>query len=81
MTWQEVRVLYPDQFVKFEILESHINGDKEFVDEVAVIKSIKDGKEAMKEFIHRKENQFVYSTKNKDLTIGLVKYVGIRKSI
>jgi hypothetical protein len=50
------------------------------VDEVAVIKPIKDGKEAMKEFIHRKEDQFVYSTKNKDLIIGLIKYVGIRKS-
>ena len=81
MTWQEVRVLYPDQFVKFEILESHINGDKEYVDEVAVIKPIKDGKEAIKEFIHRKEDQLVYSTKNKDLIIGLIKHVGIRKSV
>jgi hypothetical protein len=81
MTWQEVRALYPDQFVKFEIIESHINDDKEYVDEVAVIKSIKDGREAMKEFIHRKENQFVYSTKNKELTISLIKYVGIRKGL
>jgi hypothetical protein len=81
MTWQEVRELYPDQFVKFEIIESHIAGDKEYVDDVAVIKPLKDGKEAMKEFIHRKEDQFIYSTKNKDLIISLIKYVGIRKSI
>ena len=81
MTWQEVRRLYPDQFVKFEIIESHVEGDKEFVDEVAVIKSIADGKEAMKEFVHRKEGQFVYSTKNEKVIIELIKHVGIRRGV
>lgn len=52
MKWQEVRELYPEQFVKFEIVESHIQNDKEFIDEVAIIKAIADGKEAMKEFIN-----------------------------
>lgn len=81
MTWQEVRELYPDQFVKFEILESHAEGDKEYVDEVAVVKSVKDGKEAMKEFVHRKEDQYVYSTKNEKVVIELIKHVGIRRSV
>lgn len=81
MTWQEVRMLYPDQFVKFEILESHIESDKEYVDEVAIIKQIKDGKEATKEFVHRKEGQFVYNTKNEILVIELIKHVGIRRSV
>lgn len=30
MKWQEIRNLYPDQFVKFEIVESHIEEDKEY---------------------------------------------------
>ena len=80
MTWEEVRMIYPDQFIKFEIIESHIEGNKEYVDDIAIIKAIKGGKEAMKEFVHRKEGQFVYSTKNDKLVIGLVKYLGIRRS-
>lgn len=81
MTWDEVRRLYPDQFVKFKIVESHIEGNKEHVDEVAVIKAIKDGKGAMKEFIQRKEGEYIYSTKNEKLIIDLVKHIGIRRSV
>lgn len=67
MTWDEVRKLYPNKFVKFKIVESHIEGNKEYVDEVAIIKDFNDAKEAMKEFVHRKEGEYVYSTKNKNL--------------
>ncbi len=81
MTWDEVRKLYPDQFVKFKIIESHIEGNKEYVDEVAIIKAIEDGKEAMKEFIQRKEGEYIYSTKNEKLIIDLVKHIGIRRSV
>lgn len=81
MKWQEVRELYPEQFVKFEIVESHIQDDKEFIDEVAIIKAIVDGKEAMKEFINCKSGQLVYSTKNEELVVQLVKHVGIRRSV
>lgn len=80
MKWEEIRKLYPNQFIKFEILESHIIEDKEFVDEIAFIKVISDGKEAMKEFINCKKDQVVYSTKNEEVIIELVKYVGIRRS-
>jgi hypothetical protein len=81
MTWQEVRRLYPDQFVKFEIVESHKEGNKEIVDEVAVITPLANGKEAMKEFVHRKEGHLVYSTKNEKVIIELVKHVGIRRNM
>ena len=81
MTWDEVRKLFPDQFVKFKIVESHIEGNKEHVDEVAIIKAIEDGKEAMKEFIKRKEGEYIDSTKNEKLIIALVKHIGIRRSV
>ena len=79
MKWEEVRKLYPNQFVKFEIVESHIMENKEYVDDVAVIKGIVGDKEAMKEFVNRKEGQYIYSTKNKEVIIELVRYVGIRR--
>ncbi len=81
MKWKEVRELYPNQFVKFEILESHIENNKEYVDDVAIIKPISDGIEARKEFIRCKKGQLVYNTKNEELTIQLVKHVGIRRSV
>lgn len=81
MTWEEVRKLYPDQFVKFEILKSHIEGNKEYVNEVTIIKVIEDGKEAMKEFIQREEGQYIYSTKNEKVIIDIVKHIGIRRSV
>lgn len=80
MTWKEVRNLYPDKFIKFEIIESHVVGSKEYVDDVAVIKAIQDGKDAMKEFVHCREGQFVYSTKNEEVIIDLTTHVGIRRS-
>jgi len=81
MKWEEVREMYPNQFVKFEIIESHIIEDKEYVDEVAIIKAISDGKDAMKEFINCKDGQLIYSTKNENLILSLVKHVGIRRGI
>jgi hypothetical protein len=81
LKWKEVRELYPDRFVKFEIVESHTEDGKEYIDEVAIIKSIDDGKEAMKEFINCKPGQLVYSTKNEQLILQLVKHVGIRRGV
>jgi hypothetical protein len=81
MKWEEVRALYPDKFIKLEIIESHIVDQKEYVDEVAVIKAISDSKEAMKEFIKCKNRQVIYSTKNKDFVIDVVKHIGIRRGI
>jgi hypothetical protein len=81
MKWQEVRELYPNKFIKFEVLESRIIGDKEYVDDVAVIKAISDGKEAMKEFVNCSSRQLIYSTKNEEVIINLVENMGIRRGI
>lgn len=81
MRWKEVRELYPNQFVKFEVIESHKEDNKEYVDEVAVIKAIFDGREAMKEFVKCKLGQLIYSTRNEELIIELVKQIGIRRGV
>jgi hypothetical protein len=46
MKWEEVRNIYPDKFVKLQVLESHIEGNKRYIDDMAVIKVIKDNREA-----------------------------------
>lgn len=81
MKWQEVRELYPNKFVKIQVIKSHIVDEKEYVDEVAVIKAIEDSKEAMKEFIKCKNKEIIYSTKNKEFIIDVVKHIGIRRGI
>lgn len=78
MKWQEVRELYPNQFIKFEIIESHEDEKFKYVDEVVIIKAIKDGREAMLEFTKCKNGQLVYSTENESIEIEKVKHIGIR---
>lgn len=78
MKWEEVRNQYPNTFVKFEVLEYHIEEDKEVVDEIALIKVIKDGKEAMKEHLTCKRGQYVYNTIKDRIEIQIIKYIGIR---
>ncbi|MCC0705022.1 hypothetical protein IC213_18360 [Clostridioides sp. ES-S-0049-02] len=81
MKWSEVRNLYPSSFVKLEILESHIQNEKEYVDEVALIKLIPDNKEALKEFNRCKDKEIVYNTKNKEFVIDIIKHIGIRRGL
>ena len=47
MKWEEVRRLYYNQFVKFQVVESHIIDNKKYVDEIAFIKAMTDGKDVM----------------------------------
>ncbi len=54
MNWEEVKLTYPNKFVKLQILETHIKGNKKYIDDMAVIKVINDNKEATKELIDLK---------------------------
>ncbi len=78
MKWEEIRKQYPNTFVKFEVIEYHIEEDKEVVDELALIKVMQDGKEAMKEHLKCKKGQYVYSTAKGKVEIKMIKYIGIR---
>lgn len=57
-------------------MESHIEKDKEYVDDVAFIKTISDNKEGIREFRKCKQGQFVYSTKNEKYKGG--KFMSIK---
>ncbi|MGI6308913.1 MAG: hypothetical protein ACOX1X_10050 [Dethiobacteria bacterium] len=80
LEWSEVRKLYPHKFIKFEVLDYHIEDNKRVVDDVAVIKVIENSREAMREFSQCKESQFVYNTKHEKIIIDVVKHIGIRRT-
>ena len=49
-----VRNLYPNKFVKLQVLEYHMEENKKYIDEMAVIKAIEDNKEATRELVRVK---------------------------
>jgi hypothetical protein len=69
--WEEVRKIYPEQYVLLNILESHIEGDKKYVDEVALVRPISDSKEATKELLHAKPGKIVYHTQCENIVIEI----------
>ncbi|GAA0134926.1 hypothetical protein YSY43_17660 [Paenibacillus sp. YSY-4.3] len=70
MKWQEVRELFPDQFVLVSILNYHEEGNKKVVDEVTPIRTVLD-EDANKEFFQVKPGNVVYHTSNQDFVIHL----------
>lgn len=71
MQWEEVRNIYPDQYVLLEILNSHTVNSMQYVDEVALIKAIQDPDEATKELLKCRDNNIVYHTGQEEITIEL----------
>lgn len=80
MKWNEVRKIYPDQFVKLEILESHNEEDKEIVDEVAIIEPL-DESEATDELLNSKNNELVYHTSNEEISLQIRNRLGLRRTL
>lgn len=74
MQWQEVRMIYPDQYVLLEILDSHTEDNIQFVDEVALVRAIQDPDEATRELLKCKNNNVVYHTGQEKIAIGLRSY-------
>lgn len=80
MKWDEVRKIYPNQFVKLQILESHIERDKQYIDDVAVIGVVED-KDATRELLKCSGNILVYHTINENITLTIRKRIGLRRTI
>ncbi|MBA2944180.1 hypothetical protein HZF08_38550 [Paenibacillus sp. CGMCC 1.16610] len=78
MQWEEVRKIYPDQYVRLQILASHTEGNTKYVDEVALIKAIQDPKDATLELLRAKDGIVVSHTSNEELKIELRALRGLR---
>lgn len=70
MKWEEVRNIYPNQFVKFEILKSNINDGKEYVEEIAVIGPVSEQR-ATEELLNSKGNELVYHTSKEKIVLTI----------
>lgn len=71
MQWQEVRTVYPDQYVLLEILDSYTEDNIQYVAEVALVRAIQDPSEATKELLKCKDNNIVYHTGQEKIAIEL----------
>jgi len=80
MKWQDVRKLYPDQFVKIEVLDSHTKKGKQFVDEVAVIEPINESN-ATKELLNSKDKTLVCHTSKETIVLEIRDGLGLRRVI
>lgn len=78
MKWEEVRKIYPEKFVLLQVLESHVDGDKKYIDDVAIIRAIDDSKEATKELVNAKPGTIVYHTAKDKIEVLIRKRVGFR---
>ena len=70
MKWQEVRELFPNQFVLVSILNYREEGDKKIVDEVAPIRTVNE-QDVNKEFFNAEEGTMVYHTANEEFVIHI----------
>ncbi|WP_340021368.1 hypothetical protein MHI24_20425 [Paenibacillus sp. FSL K6-1096] len=74
MQWQEVRSIYPNQYVLLEILDSHTQHNIEYIDDVALIRAIQDPDEATRLLLNCKNNNIVYHTGQENITVELRNY-------
>jgi len=80
MKWDEVRTIYPNQFVKFEILQSKKSDDQEEISEVAVIGPVSE-EDATHELLKSKNNTLVYHTSHDKVIVRIRKSIGLRSKI
>ncbi len=78
MKWSEVRKMYPNQYVKLNIIDFYLENDKKIVTDVALINVIEDPKLATKELLKSKDDTIVYHTGAEEIVIEMRKAIGFR---
>ena len=78
MKWEEIRQAYPHQWLKLNILEQHVEGDKKIIDDMEVINIIGSNSEAGKELGKCRENEAVYHTSNEKIYYRIKNIFGFR---
>lgn len=81
MKWEEVRKIYPNRFVKIQVLDSKIEGNKRNIIDMAVIEAYEDNEEATKELVRAKDDILVYHTGNEKIDIEIKQIFGYRSAI
>lgn len=72
MKWDEVRRLYPDQWVKLQVINSHTDDSYLYIDEMEVIKPIENDKAATLELTKSTGNNLVFHTSHDIIKTKLI---------
>jgi len=78
MKWEEVRKIYPDRFVKIQILKAHIEDNVRYIDDMAVMQAFDDEREATRELVRTKDDILVYHTGKEKLEVQIKQIFGFR---
>jgi hypothetical protein len=81
MKWDEVRKLYPDQWVKLEVLNSHIDNDYLYIDQMKIIKTIETDKAATLELTKSTGKFLVFHTSHDNIKTKLIKSLGLFRRV
>lgn len=81
MKWTEVKKVYPDQWVKLNILSSHVKNDYLYIDEIDVVRPIADDHEATLELTKCRGNDLVFHTSPDIIRTKLIKNLGLFRRI
>lgn len=84
MKWKEAVRNYSNKWVLFEPIEACSKDGKRIIEDLSVINSFDDSREALKEYseMHKRDKSremYVYHTKNKELIIEERSWIGVRK--
>lgn len=78
LKWEEARNLYPNQFVKLEVLNSHIENNAEYVDDIAIIGSVNE-QDATRELLKSKDNLLVFHTSKENIILKIRNRIALRR--
>ena len=81
MKWEEVRKIYPDRFVKIQILKAHIEDNVRYIDDMAVVQAFDDEREATRELVRTKDDILVYHTGKEKIEVQIKQIFGFRGAI
>jgi hypothetical protein len=78
MKWEEARNLYPNQFVKLEVLNSHVENDAEYVGDIAIIGPVSE-QDATSELLKSKNNLLVFHTSKERIILKIRNRIALRR--
>lgn len=81
MKWDEVRKLYPDQWVKLKVIDSHTDDNYLYIDNMEIIKPIEDDRTATLKLTKSTGNNIVFHTSHEMIKTKLIKSLGLFRRI
>ena len=80
MKWEEVRKAYPNKWVKFQILKSHIENDTKYIDEIDLLGDV-DEISVTKELFNSPKDILVYHTSKEHVSLKIRRRAGMRRVV